>query len=127
MLALLMSLYAPNLWADPTDTQVLELHKRWNTALAGASDFNVLAPMMSRSSLQELSSMDVKQQEATFMMLKMAGAMGGSKQWTVESHRKEKGFFVYKLVHQEKNSRGSTELPVAEEDGQLKVDFRRKK
>ena len=113
-------------WADPSNQQVLELHQRWNAALAGASNFTVLAPLMSKASLREIGGMDAKQQEGTFMMLKMAGAMGGAKQWTVESHRKEKDFFIYKLVHQEKSSRGSTELPVIEEDGQLKVDFRRK-
>ncbi len=126
-LALLLGWLAPCVGADPTDKQVLELHQRWNSALAGANDFNALAPLMSTSSLEEISGLDVKQQQATFGMLKMAAMMGGARQWKVEGHQKVKNFFVYKLVHQEQNSRGSTEFPVAEEAGVLKVDFRRKK
>lgn len=126
-LTLLLGSLATCVGADPTDKQVLELHQRWNAAVAGANDFNSLVPMMSKSSLQEISGMDGKQQQATFGMMKMAAMMGGAKQWTVESHRKVQDFFLYKLVHQEQGSRGSTEFPVAEEAGQLKVDFRRKK
>lgn len=126
-LALLSGSLATCVAADPTDKQVLELHQRWNAAVSGANDFNSLASLMSRGSLQEISSMDGKQQQATFGMMKMAALMGGAKQWKVESHQKVQDFFVYKLVHQEKSSRGSTEFPVAEEAGQLKVDFRRKK
>lgn len=114
-------------WALPTDKQVLELHQRWTAAVAGANDFNALAPMMSNASLQEISSQDAKQQQAGFGMLKMAAMMGGSKKWRVESHRTERGFLVYKLVHGDKNHHGSTEFPVVEEDGQLKVDLRSKK
>lgn len=126
-IVLLLSSLAPGVWADPADKQVLELHQRWNAALAGANDFNQLAPMMTKSSLQEISTLDVKQQQGIFGLLKMAGMMGASKQWKVVGHRQEKGFFVYKLTHQEKSGKGSTEFPVAEEDGQLKVDFRDKK
>lgn len=126
-LGLLLGWLAPCVGADPTDKQVLELHQRWNAAVAGANDFNSLAPLMSSGSLQEISSLDGKQQQATLGMIKMAAMMGGSKQWKVESHQKVQNFFVYKLIHQEKSSRGSTEFPVAEEAGQLKVDFRRKR
>ena len=113
-------------WADPSDQQVLDLHQRWIAALAGANNFNVLTPMMSKASIQEIASMDAKQQEGTFMMLKMAAAMGNSNKWTVESHRSEKGHLIYKLAHKEKSSRGESDFPVVEEGGQLKVDFRRK-
>lgn len=114
-------------WALPTDKQVLDLYQRWTAAVAGANDFNALVPMMSKASVQEIASQDVKQQQAGFGILKMAAMMGGGKKWTVEGHRTEKGMLLYKLVHGDKNNHGSTELPVLEEDGQLKVDLRSKK
>ena len=114
-------------WATPSDKQVLELYQRWNATLAGANEFNALAPLLSKASLQQISSQDVKEQQAGFGILKMAGMLGASKQWKVESFRTEKGFYVYKLVHGDKTNHGSTEFPVAEEDGQLKVDLRPKK
>lgn len=113
-------------WAAPTDKQVLELYQRWNTALAGASDFNGVTPLMSKASIQEVAKLDVKQQQAMFGMMKAMVMMGGAHTWSVEGHRREKGFLLYKLVHKEKNTSGSAEFPVAEEDGQLKVDFRKK-
>jgi len=110
--------------AEPTDKQVLELYRRWNLAVAAAADFQGLAPLMSRASLEEIGKMEVKKQQTMFGMMKLMNMLDANKPWTVTGHGRKMGVLVYKLECHDANSKSSNEFPVVEEDGQLKTDFR---
>jgi hypothetical protein len=117
LLALLSSLAG----ALPNEQQVLGLYQQWCGALSQASNFNSLAPLLSRSACQRIILLPPNQQQEFFASVKSNSVLQISPAWTVQTRAIEGGSLVYVLLNRENNARAV--IRVVEEDGGLKVDL----